>query len=159
MALVEPLTKLGQSFFFIDLSGTPPSTLSAVSTGETHFKRALRIARGDPEANWHMIAETSLALGDYYNFREDLQQANKVYYATWVDLSEGDERLAFRRENLEQWVVLRENPFPQFVSQPPTEAPTGQEVPLSEGSITLSYDISARGRAVNLKIEPYDISS
>lgn len=152
MALVEPLTKLGQSFFYIDLTGTPPSTIGNVSTGETHFKRALRIARENPEANWQMIAQTSLALGDYYNFLENQQQANKVYQATWADLAKGESRLAFRRENLERWVVLRENPFPQFVSPPSSKAPTGQEVPLSKGSITLSYDISVRGRAVNLRI-------
>lgn len=151
-ALVDPLTKLGQSFFYIDLTGTPTTSMSAVTTGESHFKRALRIARADPETNWQMIAETSLALGDYYNFQENVTQAHKVYSAAWADVSEGEEQLAYRRENLEQWVVLRENPFPQFVSPPSDEAPTGQEVPLSEGSITLSYDVSTRGRAVNLKI-------
>lgn len=152
MALVAPLTELGQSFFYIDLTGSSPSTMSSVSSGETYFKRALRIAREDPEANWQMIAKTSLALGDYYNFLENPQQANKVYRAAWDDLSEGDERLAFRRENLEQWVVLRENPFPQFVTPPSGKPPTGQEVPMSEGNITLKYDVSDSGRAVNLRI-------
>ena len=152
MALVEPLTKLGQSFFYIDLTGTSRSSMSTVSTGETHFKRALRIASEDPNANWQMIADTSLALGDYYIFLENLQQAYKVYRATWADLSKGDEQLAFRRENLEQWIPLRDNPFPKFASPPSKAAPTGQEVPLSQGSITLTYDVTARGRAENLQI-------
>jgi len=152
MALVEPLTKLGQSYFYIDLSGSAATTMGTVATGESYFKRALRIANTDPNANWRMVADTSLALGDYYNFLENMQQAHKVYSAAWEDLSRGEEQLEFRREHLEQWVVLRENAFPQFVTPPSREQPTGQEVPLAEGSITLSYDVSERGRASNLKI-------
>jgi tetratricopeptide (TPR) repeat protein len=152
MALVEPLTKLGQSYFYIDMSGSAATTMVSVATGETHFKRALRIANEDPESNWKLIAETSLALGDYYNYLEDAPQADKVYRATWTDLSAGKEQLAYRRENLEQWVALRETPLPQFVTPPSAESPTGQEEPLSQGSVTFSYDVSTRGRAVNLEI-------
>jgi tetratricopeptide (TPR) repeat protein len=152
MSLVEPLTRLGQSYFFIDLSGSAATTMGTVATGESHFKRALRIAHTDPNANWKLIAETSLALGDYYNFLENMQQAHKVYRAAWQDLSTGEERLQFRRENLEQWVVLRENPFPRFVTPPSADRPAGQRVPLAEGTITLSYDVSTQGRAVNLQI-------
>lgn len=151
MRLVEPLTQLGQSFFYIDLSGSPYGTTS-ISTGETHFKRALRIARTDPDANWEMIAETSLSLGDFYNFLDNMQQANKIYLAAWRDLEGGEDRQAYRRENLEQLVVLRENRLPDVVSPPTEESNDGQQVPLSQGSITLSYDISERGRTENLQI-------
>ena len=87
MRLVEPLTQLGQSYFYVDLSGTPAYVNSSVSTGETYFKRALRIASENPAANWRMIASTSLALGDYYMYLDNTQQAYKVYSATWSDLS------------------------------------------------------------------------
>ncbi len=151
MALVEPLTKLGQSYFYIDLSGTSNS-IGTLATGETHFKRALRIASEDPNASWTMIADTSLALGDYYNFLDNAQQAHNVYHATWEDLSDGDEKLAYRRENMEQWVTLRENPFPQFVNTPSTTQLASDDDALSKGSITISYDVSERGRAENLSV-------
>jgi len=151
MRLVEPLTQLGQSFFYIDLSGSPYGT-TTIATGETHFKRALRIAREDPDANWEMIAETTLSLGDYYNFLDNMQQANKIYRAAWQDLDGSEDRLAYRREHLEQFVALRESRLPDVVSTPTEESKRGQQVPLSQGSITLSYDISDRGRPVNLQI-------
>jgi len=151
MDLVEPLTQLGQSFFYIDLSGSPYGT-TTLATGETHFKRALRIASQDPDANWEMIAETTLALGDYYNFLDNMQQANKIYMAAWRDLEANAERQAYRRQNLERFVVLRENRLPDVVSPPTEEDQRGQQVPLSQGSITMTYDVSERGRPVNLKI-------
>jgi hypothetical protein len=123
-----------------------------VSTGETYFKRALRIASADPDANWEMIAKTSLALGNYYMIRENLQQANRIYIATWADLSNGDAQLAYRREHLEHYAVLRSNAIPEFVSPPKSEAPTGQEIPFLQGTITIKYDVSTHGRATNLKI-------
>ena len=152
MRLVDPLTQIGQSFFYIDLSGTPSYGSSSVSTGEAHFKRALRIARENPEANWGMIAATSLSLGDYYMFLGNTQQANKIYRATWTDLSTSDARLAYRREHLEQYAVLRSNLIPEFVSPPSNEAPTGQEIPFLQGTVTMKYDVSMRGIATNLKI-------
>jgi hypothetical protein len=134
------------------LSGTPSYGSSSVSTGEAHFKRALRIARANPEANWEMIAATSLSLGDYYMFRGNIQKANTIYKATWADLSTSDERLAYRREHLEHYAVLRSNLIPEFVSPPSKEAPTGQEIPYLQGTVTMKYDVSTRGLATNLKI-------
>ncbi len=152
MRLVDPLTQLGQSFFYADLSGSQTYTSNSLATGETHFKRALRIASENPEANWKMIANTSLALGDYYMFLKNNQQANKVYRAAWADLSTSADRLAFRNEFLEQYVVLRRNAIPEFVNPPGGEAPGDQEAPLLQGTVTMKYDISSRGRAENLKI-------
>jgi tetratricopeptide (TPR) repeat protein len=152
MQLVDPLTQLGQSYFYLDLSGSTSFTPTSITTGETHFKRALRIARADPDANWKMIADTSLALGDFYNFGENMQQAYKIYRAAWVDLDSSEDRLAYRRENLEQLVTLRESRLPDIVSPPTEEAKTGQEIPLSQGTITIRYDVSERGRVENLKI-------
>ena len=152
MRLVEPLTQLGQSYFYVDLSGTPAYVNSSVSTGETYFKRALRIASENPAANWRMIASTSLALGDYYMYLDNTQQAYKVYSATWSDLSSSEEQLAFRKDNLEKYVVLRSDPIPDFVNQPGREIPNGQQVPYLQGTITMKYDVSESGRATNLQI-------
>jgi tetratricopeptide (TPR) repeat protein len=152
MRLVAPLTQLGQSFFYVDLSGAQSYSSTSLSTGEGHFKRALRIASTNPDANWEMIAATSLALGDYYMFLGNIQQANKIYRAAWTDLSSSTERLAFRRDHLERYAVLRSTPIPEYVSAPSKEAPTGQEIPFLQGTVTMKYDVSNRGLATNLKI-------
>lgn len=156
MRLVDPLTQLGQSFFYVDTSGTQGFVASSVSTGETYFKRALRIASENPDANWEMIAATSLSLGDYYMFLGNVPQADRIYRATWNDLQDGDARHAYRREKLERYTVLRSGPIPEFISPPSSEARTGQEIPLLQGSVTLGYDVSTRGRAANLRmVEAY----
>ena len=152
MRLVDPLTQLGQSFFYVDMSGTAAYGSQSVATGETYFKRALRIANENPDANWQMIAATSLALGDYYMYLDNVNQAHKIYRAAWADLSTSEVRLAFRRDNLEQYVVLRSTAIPEFVSPPSNKAPTGQEIPFLQGTVTMKFDVSTRGRATNLKI-------
>ena len=152
MRLVDPLTQLGQSFFYIDTSGTQPNAGHSIITGETHFKRALRIASEHPDTNWEMIATTSLSLGDYYMFLGNVQQADRIYRAAWADLSNTDAKHAYRREYLEQYAVLRSGPISEYVSAPSDEAKTGQEIPFLQGSITVRYDISTRGRASNIKI-------
>ena len=52
LRLIEPLTRLGSSYFFIDLSGTDPLNQPGSSAGEIYFKRALRIARESEESTW-----------------------------------------------------------------------------------------------------------
>jgi tetratricopeptide (TPR) repeat protein len=152
MRLVAPLTQLGQSYFYVDQSGKKTYSSNLLSTGESHFKRALRIASGDPNANWEMIATTSLALGNFYMILENLPQADRIYKATWSDLSNDDERLAFRHEYLERYAVLRSNSIPEYISPPSGKAPTGQEIPFLQGEVTIMYDVSTRGRAANLNI-------
>ena len=152
MRLVSPLTLLGQSYFYHTLSGAQAYSGSTVSTGESYFKRALRIASADPDSNWAMVADTSLALGDYYMVRQNIQLANRVYKAAWTDLSSSDERLTYRSEHLEQYAVLQSRSVLEFISSPSDKAPTGQEIPFLQGTVTMKYDVSDRGRAVNLKI-------
>ena len=152
MRLVDPLTQLGQSYFYVDTSGEQSYVTHSIVTGETHFKRALRIASENPDANWEMIATTSLSLGDYYMFLGNVQQADRIYRAAWTDLSHNDAQQAYRREHLEHYAVLRSGPVPEYVSPPGDEPKTGQEIPFLQGSITIRYDISTRGRASNMKI-------
>ena len=150
--LVEPLTRLGKSYFYVDLSGTVAYGQTAMSTGEIHFKRALRIASLYPESNWELIAGTSLALGDYYMFQGNEQRARKVYQEAWANLSEGDDQLAYRSIQLEELVPLRVRPIPQYVNTGGEKSSNDPDEPLLQGNVTVSYDVSARGRATNLKI-------
>lgn len=150
--LVEPLTQLGLSYFYLDLSGTRSYANTSMSTGEVHFKRALRIASENPKASWKLIADTSLALGDYYMYLGNELRADKIYKATWKDLSRTAERRAYRAETLEQPDLLREGSIPEYLN-PPSGAPAaGQDVPYAVGTVTVAYDISASGRAANVEV-------
>ena len=152
MRLVEPLTQLGQSFFFVDISGSSAGTAASLTTGETHFKRALHIAKSDPDANWEMVADTSLALGDYYNVMGNVQQAQRIYAAAWIDLGDADNRLDYRREHLEKFVVLRSYPLPTTAHRLTEKNKGGNDDPLLQASVTFRYDVTERGRVENVKV-------
>jgi hypothetical protein len=154
LRLIEPLTKLGQSFFYLDVSGANSYPGAPVATGEVYLKRALRIATENPSSDWKQVAETGLVLGDYYMIGGSDQRARKIYQETWRMLTEDEDRFDYRREQLERLVPLRHRPIPQYVqSQSEALKSMGDpEVQFIQGNITVTYDISINGRATNLKI-------
>ena len=152
LRLVLPLTELGQSFFYVDVSGLGTYQGSSVTTGEIYLKRAVRITNENPSADWIQIADASLALGDYYVIGGNDQRARKIYKQTWGLLSEDDARLDYRRVQLEQLVALRERPIPRYVQSSNDITNPDSEERFLQGIITVTYDVSVRGRPTNLKI-------
>jgi len=150
--LIDPLTKLGQSFFYLDVSGVSSYQGAMVTTGEVYLKRALRIATENPSSSWKQVADTSLVLGDYYMIGGMEQRAHKIYQETWRILTGDDDRLDYRREQLEQLVPLRHQPIPQYIQGRTDDSNSDPEAQLLQGNIKVTYDISASGRATNLKI-------
>jgi tetratricopeptide (TPR) repeat protein len=152
LQLVDPLLRLGKTYFYIDTTVVQTGMPNSLTSGEIFFKRAMRIAAENPATEWQIIARASLALGDYYMFDGNSQRARTVYKEAWNFLSDGAEQLEYRRQNLEVAVLLRERPLPQFVTPPENVSPAGQKPQLLNGSITLVFAISTEGRAANLKI-------
>lgn len=156
MSLIEPLIMLGTSFFFVDTTGTETYQDTRVSTGEIYFKRAVRIAADNPESNWEAVAQTSLALGDYYMYMSNAQRARQVYRTVWELLTQNDDesQLDVRREQLESIVSLKELRLPEYVDADDANVPPGlqNEDPLLRGNIAMTYEISDRGRATNVKL-------
>ena len=76
--LIEPLTKLGESYFYTDLHGEQGQHYNPV-TGEIYFKRALRIAESSPKADWVMMANSTLSLSDYYMMGGNHTRSRKLY--------------------------------------------------------------------------------
>ena len=151
--LVEPLILLGRSYFYLDASGQVSFHNSSMSSGEIYFRRAARIAEEHPETNWQVVAQAQLALGDYYMYNNNSQRGRQVYVDAWNLLSEQEDRLDVRRTQLEQVVPLRQNKLPLYVSSgEEKEAPDEEENPLLQGSISISYTVSTRGRAANLRM-------
>ena len=134
------------------MSGLGTYQGSSVTTGEIYLKRAVRITNENPSAEWIQIADASLALGDYYMIGGNDQRARKLYKTTWGLLSEDDARLDYRRVQLEQLVALRERPIPRYIEIPDEIANLDPEARFLQGIITVTYDISVRGRATNLRI-------
>ncbi len=152
LQLIEPLTKLGQSFFYLDISGTKTYQSASMTSGEIYFKRALRIAQGHADSDWQIVADSILALADYYMYQGNEQRARKVYRQAWDLLSEEEQRLDYRYDSLEQLVTLKERPIPQYISGTDSDTDATVEDPILTGLVTMSYSVSIRGRAIDLKI-------
>ena len=152
LELVEPLTRLGQSFFYLDTSGAQTYQQTSLTTGEIYFKRAARIAQEHPDSDWQQVAGTTLALADYYMYQGSEQRARKVYEDAWNLLSADDERLDFRRQALEELVTLRERPISQYVEGTADDGDPLLDDTVRQGRIAVTYVISSRGRATNIKL-------
>ena len=152
LRLIAPLILLGKSFFFIDTTGAQTYQDTGMASGHTYFRRAVRIAEQHPESTWQVVAQATLALGDYYMFASDPQHGNQVYSIVWNLLSEDDNRLDVRREQLEMLVPLRFRSIPQYLDVDDADAGPQGDDPLLQGRISISYDVSIRGRATNVKL-------
>ncbi|MDJ0908687.1 MAG: tetratricopeptide repeat protein [Woeseiaceae bacterium] len=150
IALIEPLTLLGQSYYYADQSQSAYVTTTAAS-GEMYFKRAVRIAEDNPDSTWELMARTKLSLGDYYTYRSDLGRARKAYRDVWALLSADEERLDLRREELEGVNILLEDPLPRYIGGA-TVNDTAIGEGLREGRILVSYNVSSRGRVTGLQV-------
>ena len=152
LQLIEPLILLGKTYFYLGNTGQPGYRGNAVSGGEIHFKRAVRIAAEHPDTNWQVVTVTKLALGDHYMHIGSAQRASQIYRDTWELLSEDEERLDARREELERFVVLRRQRLPDYVDSSQSATAVSSDNPILQGTVSLSYNVSVRGRASDIKL-------
>ncbi len=146
--LILPLRKLGESFYFVDVTDSNPYKTGMTASGEVYFKRAARIAEGSPGVPWEEKIAADLALADYYTFAESYNRARKIYKETWAFLSADPERLEARARLLERPVVLFQRELPNQVFD---RNATGEEV--LTGLIRVDYNVSPRGRVRNIRTE------
>ncbi len=146
--LILPLRKLGESFYFVDLTDTSPYKSGMTASGEIYFKRAARIAESSPDLPWEDKVAADLALADYYTFAEAYNRARKIYIETWMFLSADPGRLEARARLLEQPVVLFQRRLPNQVFE---RNASGEEV--LTGTIKVDYNVSPRGRVRNIRTE------
>ena len=148
--LILPLTRLGQSYFFSDLHGEQTVHHSPV-TGEIYFKRALRIAESHPESNLAVATKAKLTLGDYYMMQGTHSRARRLYAELWESLSEDEETLTLRDEMLGHVTPLNARAIPEYADGTKAEAVNAMDGEFQQGSVTVGFSISERGRVIELK--------
>ena len=152
--LIEPLTKLGESYFYTDLHGEQAQHHNPAS-GEIYFKRALRIAESSPKSEWSTATDSKLALADYYMMQGNFTRARRIYKEIWHLLSSDEIRLLYRDEIFRNAVPLNDRPIPDFASEAgpsPLGAPPGEFL---QGSVTVSFSVTNRGRVIEM--EPVEV--
>ena len=148
--LIEPLTKLGESYFFVDLHTEQGMQHNPV-TGELYFKRALRIAEESPKSDWGTVIQSRLALADYYTMLGNLTRARRQYEEIWESLSEDDAKLLYRDEIFGRAVPLNERPIPEYASEAGPDPLGTPSEEFLQGSVTVSFTITDRGRVTALE--------
>ena len=153
--LIDPLTRLGESYFFTDLHGEQGQHHNPV-TGEIYFKRALRIAESHPESNWAIAAGSKIALGDYYMIQGMHLRAQRLYEQIWEYLSSDEPRLTFRDQTFSEAMPLDNRRLPEFAGDAGPGTLDGVDAEFAQGSITVSYSVTHRGRVIEVEaVEVY----
>lgn len=146
--LVQPLTLLGESFYYYD--PVYEGARTSLATGETYFKRAVRIAEGAEDLPWLDLVKARLALADYFVTTETHNRARKLYLGAWGELSRDEDRLELRREMLEMPIPIRQDTLPLYANG----SSTGGGAPTSgfrTGTIHVDYTVSTRGRIKDIR--------
>ncbi len=151
--LVEPLRRLGESFYFADLTMATVHQQGMVSTGELYLKRAARIAEKAKDIDWQESTRTRLALADYYNFTNAQNRARSLYTETWEFLSTNAERIKVRDQLFSDPVPIRVGPLPEFAGGGQIGEVQADE--LLKGKIVVTYNVTARGRIQDLRTEAF----
>ena len=151
--LVEPLRRLGRSFYFVDVSMATRQQQGHVTTGELYFKRAARIAEKSETISWLERAKTKLALGDYYVYMDSQNRAKKLYKEIWDLLSVDEERILQRTAWFSDPVAVWTNSLPAYTGGVSAENASRND--LLPGKIVVDYTVSARGRVRDLRTKAF----
>ncbi len=155
VALADPLVRLGKTFFYADTSGKSTFLEPQLATAKTYLRRAVRVAAGSGATNWRIIADATLALGDFYMFDRNSRHAKQIYRAVWNLLSESEDdtaKLQKRDEELQRLVLLREQALPRYVSGFKRNHLVDEDDPVLQGSIAYRFAVSERGRAEDVTL-------
>jgi tetratricopeptide (TPR) repeat protein len=149
--LILPLSKLGESFYFIDMEQGEMQHHGLVASGETYFRRAARIAEATPDLHWSEFARVQLALADHYTYAQAYNRARSIYSDVWNLLSGDEERLEMRKKLLEQPVALTQDALPKYALNGGERLADNEE--LLTGTVRVDYTVSERGRVRNIRTE------
>ena len=151
--LIPPLKKLGTSYLFVSPAEFEYQPDTSASSGETHLRRANRIAHSNPDSNWMITEDALLALGDFYVLSGRPNRANRIYAESWELLTEGEdqERLNNRRDHLEKQLVLQKVYPPKYYNSLREEARQPPPASFETGTISFSYTVLASGRISQLE--------
>jgi tetratricopeptide (TPR) repeat protein len=151
--LVEPLRRLAESFYFVDVSMATPQQQGLVSTGEIYFKRAARIAEKSEDMDWRERAKAQVVLADYYVYIDSQNRSRRIYKQVWDLLSADEEKIAQRSAWFSDPVAIRAEVLPTFAGSASPGNPARDDI--LTGKIVVDYTVSARGRVRDLRTEAF----
>ena len=156
--LVDPLVKLGKSFYYYEPLPQDVPRYVGSATGESYLRRANRIAERTEDFPWLEHATTKLALADYYVFSESFSRAENIYEEIWKELTSDENRLDMRHELLGQPRPIWTETLPPYTNN--AAGSTRRDGEIRTGVVTIIYDVTQRGRAriKEVKTEPAEFT-
>lgn len=148
--LVEPLRRMGESYYYLPGRVAPVAAAGLVATGEVYLKRAVRIAEKAEDLDYREVVRAQLSLADYFVYVESMKRAQKIYVSVWELLSTDEERRELRSELFDSPQPIHTNPLPHYVG---TAESSTSPADTRTGRIVVEYNVSDRGRVRNLRTE------
>lgn len=156
LSLIEPLIKLGSTYLYVDTTGAQPLAGTPTATGESYYKRAVRIAESAPATDWARLAKTRVALGDFNTISGDYNSARSSYLEAWDMVSEDPSRYELRAKLFGDAFPLTKMWIPSQSVRSSDVRGLGDDDELLQGSVTATYIINDRGRITKLRIDDLD---
>lgn len=161
LALIEPLTMLGNSFLYGWSRDSEYGSDIRPSAGDDYLRRALKIAYENPASDWRTQSDALLELADYYNVVARTNTANRAYVAAWELLSSDGERLEVRRKELESMAIVSEVRLPRYYDDYSTDFKNAAASEFHTGVVVTAYEVGEDGRPSDVhivKAEPEELA-
>jgi len=152
LSLITPLTGLGNSYLFVSDFELENFGGAAISSGDAYLKRAVRIAKENPEGDWQIQRRTLLSLADFYTLSDRAGKASKIYRETWKLLSVDEEREPSRFTALETTHILQKIHPPKYYNSRRTDDGKNAPESFESGKIVAAYSVTSRGDTGNIRI-------
>ncbi len=150
LRLIPPLTSLGKSYLFITPAEYDMQPEVSVTSGESYLRRANRIADKNPDADWRILQQTLLALGDYYVLSGRPNRASRIYSELWKLLSDDETRLGSRRNHLERLNVLQDIYPPKYYRSEQMSEVAANSENFETGTVSYQFTVNSSGRAIDI---------
>lgn len=150
--LVDPLVRLGQSFYYFEPM-TDSLQRPVASSSELYLKRAVRIAEEAEEFPWLELAAAKLALADYYTVSEAYNRGRRLYKEIWEFLAIDEDRLEMRDELMGRPIPVWEEPLPTSTEGVGSSSGAKRARDVSSGTISVNFTVSERGRVRVIRTE------
>jgi hypothetical protein len=115
------------------------------------LRRANRIADRNPDADWRILEQTLLALGDYYVLSGRPNRASRVFRELWTVLSDGELQLVNRRDHLEKLNILQYIYPPKYYRSEQIDEEFPDEDEFEAGTVTYGFTVNSSGRATDIR--------
>ena len=123
-----------------------------LNKGKSYYESALELARSNAGVAWRLHSDALLALADFYTITEEQSRARILYRDAWQLLAQDEERLEWRRAELETALPLQQLQPDLTVALPFGAEEGGSGSSYATGFIVTRFTVTRRGRLADISL-------